>query len=241
MLMLFRSLKWVPRLLTRYDVGLFVLCLCFFLIWPNFDLQVSQLFFDNVSFRFEWANHPVANFIYTSTHLIATAVVIFLLIFVTSSFLIKSKFLKKHQTCAIFLLSACLLGPGLLVNVVLKDNWGRPRPVQISEFGGEENYAAPLSPNSARENCRSFVSGHASIGFFFFAFALLSRKKKWLVVPILAGSLVGVTRIVQGGHFFSDVLFSGWAVWFCTLILFTLLMDSRLPHVEQTLIKVNLG
>jgi lipid A 4'-phosphatase len=34
-------------------------------------------------------------------------------------------------------LAACLAaGPGLIANLVLKDNWGRARPSQITEFGG---------------------------------------------------------------------------------------------------------
>ncbi len=36
----------------------------------------------------------------------------------------------------------CLLAmlPGLLVNQVLKENWGRARPAQVTEFGGERRF-----------------------------------------------------------------------------------------------------
>jgi lipid A 4'-phosphatase len=119
----------------------------------------------------------------------------------------------------VFLLSAVILGPGLLVNMGLKDNWGRPRPRQVMEFGGEKHYEPPLSPGLRCDDCHSFVSGHASIGFCFFGLALLSRSRKWLWLPAIAGTAIGVTRIAQGGHFLSDVLFSGWVVWYSTVFL----------------------
>ena len=38
-----------------------------------------------------------------------------------------------------------LLGPGLLVNVVLKDNsTGRARPSQVLEFGGSHQFSSPF-------------------------------------------------------------------------------------------------
>ena len=40
---------------------------------------------------------------------------------------------------AVFLVLSLLLGPGLLVNVILKDNWGRPRPGSVVEFGGTQS------------------------------------------------------------------------------------------------------
>ena len=35
----------------------------------------------------------------------------------------------------VFLISSFLLAPALLVNVGLKENWGRPRPGHITQFG----------------------------------------------------------------------------------------------------------
>src|SRR5215467_6617018 len=37
---------------------------------------------------------------------------------------------------ALMMLLTLALGPGLLANTILKDNWGRPRPIQVTEFGG---------------------------------------------------------------------------------------------------------
>ncbi|HBH49073.1 MAG TPA: PAP2 family protein, partial [Bacteroidales bacterium] len=39
---------------------------------------------------------------------------------------------------ALMMILTIVLGPGLLVNATFKDNWGRPRPNEIVEFGGKE-------------------------------------------------------------------------------------------------------
>ena len=63
-------------------------------------------------------------------------------------------------------LAACLvIGPGIVSNVILKDNWGRARPVHIVEFGGTKTYTPPLVPsNQCEKNC-SFVGGEASMAY----------------------------------------------------------------------------
>ena len=37
---------------------------------------------------------------------------------------------------ALFLVLVAALGPGLLINVVFKDHYGRPRPREVQELGG---------------------------------------------------------------------------------------------------------
>jgi lipid A 4'-phosphatase len=64
-------------------------------------------------------------------------------------------------------------------------------------------------------NC-SFVSGHAAVGFALMSIGMLSIRKRrrfWLAIGLIAGGAVGLARIAQGGHFFSDVVFSLIAVW----------------------------
>jgi len=38
----------------------------------------------------------------------------------------------------IFLALVLITGPGLIANTVLKDNWARPRPLHVTEFGGPD-------------------------------------------------------------------------------------------------------
>ena len=99
-----------------------------------------------------------------------------------------------------------------MVNTLLKDNWGRPRPSTIVEFSGPNHYVPPLLPSDqCPENC-SFPSGHAALGFWLVAFAFLApprRRRPAMVAALVFGGLVGLVRIAQGGHFLSDVIFSG--------------------------------
>lgn len=112
---------------------------------------------------------------------------------------------------ALYVLLSLAIGPGLVVNVTLKDNWGRPRPSTIHEFGGPNTYVRPFIPSKqCDENC-SFASGHGALGFWPVALALLAPKR-WrrpaLAAALGFGALVGGVRIAQGGHFLSDVMAS---------------------------------
>ena len=124
-----------------------------------------------------------------------------------------------------------IVGPGLIINGGLKTWWGRPRPRQMNEFGGQHAFVPLGLPGNAGANS-SFPSGHASMGFYLMVpgFLFLRRRRKLafslLGSGFLFGALVGTARIVQGGHFFSDVLWSGIIVYFTGLVL------ARLMNVD---------
>src|SRR5262249_15597558 len=77
----------------------------------------------------------------------------------------------------LFLVFCIAVGPGVVVNLALKDHWGRARPKQIAEFGGRKTFTPPLLPSSeCAINC-SFVAGEpASIFLPFFAAALIAPQ-----------------------------------------------------------------
>lgn len=122
---------------------------------------------------------------------------------------------RARRPAALFLALSLLLGPGLLVNTVFKDHWGRARPSQIEEFGGTARFTpAWVMSDQCHKNC-SFVCGDASVGFVLLAIAFVSRRPRlWMLVGLTAGSALGLMRMGQGGHFFSDVIFSFYAVYF---------------------------
>lgn len=122
----------------------------------------------------------------------------------------------------LFLALALLLGPGLVVNGLLKPETGRPRPMQIETFGGERTFA-PLGDWRRDEAAKSFPSGHASMGFFLLAPYFLLRKR-WgrLAVTVLVGGvaygvLMGIGRMATGSHWLSDIIWSGLVVWYVAL------------------------
>lgn len=140
--------------------------------------------------------------------------------------------LQRHyqlRLSALYVLLVFLVGPGLLVNTVFKDQWGRPRPIQVAELGGQERYVPP-GYFVANGEGRSFPSGHSSIGFAFVAFWFLWRQRKpqWarlaLAFSVTLGAMIGLTRMAAGGHFLSDVMWSAWVVLFAAWLLYYPLM-----------------
>ena len=62
----------------------------------------------------------------------------------------------------LFLVTTLALGPGLVTNVILKDHWGRPRPIDVTQFGGNEHFVPWWDPRGDCPGNCSFVSGDVS-------------------------------------------------------------------------------
>ena len=78
---------------------------------------------------------------------------------------------------ALFLIVSLVLGPGLLVNTVLKDHWARPRPGMVTNFGGTMTFRrGGIHAAPATRNC-SFVSGETSSAVWLTAPALLLPRR----------------------------------------------------------------
>jgi len=87
-----------------------------------------------------------------------------------------SDFLRNNRR-VIFSLLTLALGPGLLVNSLLKSHWGRARPIEVSAFGGARSFSpAYIIAQQCSRNC-SFVSGDAAMGYYLIAFLFIARKR----------------------------------------------------------------
>lgn len=128
--------------------------------------------------------------------------------------------LRKWRKLSLYLMSCMAIGPGLITNGLLKEYWGRPRPKQIQEFGGEFAFE-PLLTIDPESIGKSFPCGHATMGFFFFAFVFFVRQPAtrllWFLLASLYGGLIGYARLTQGGHFPSDTLWAAGVSWFTSL------------------------
>src|SRR5260370_2004659 len=121
---------------------------------------------------------------------------------------------------ALFLIASLALGPGLLVNVVLKEGWARPRPGMVTEFGGDYAFMPWWDPRGPHDANCSFVSGETSSAVWMTAPAMLTPPP-WRYVALAAAGVYSIAfpslRMLTGGHFLSDVIFAatftGLGIW----------------------------
>jgi len=121
-----------------------------------------------------------------------------------------------------------IVGGGILVNGLLKDYWGRPRPREVTQFGGRWEYRPALSPGLAGRG-HSFPCGHCTSGFLVVSLGVFIPT-----APVLGslaagaglayGIFVSLARMAQGGHFPVD------AFWALGVVLFTCLFFYRISE-----------
>lgn len=179
------------------------------------DLKTTHVFFEKGNF----VSHAFLDWLY-----VYGLIPVWILMGIAALGFLWSFFKPYHlwRAPCLYLLLTFAIGAGLIIQGVLKDHWGRPRPKQSIEFGGTQPFRAYYEPNFANqpEPSKSFASGHASSGYCFFALGILgtiyhSRFFYWLGM-ILAwglGFLLSLARIAQGGHFLSDTLASALIMW----------------------------
>ena len=215
------------RTLAVY-LGVVVFALMLFFLVPQVDLVTSGLFYDPER-GFVLAGWPAVMLLYQGVPWIAWGT---LALVATGAFcllILGRPLWRLDRKALVFLVASMAAGPGLLANTLLKDNWGRARPVQIEAFGGTHRFTpAPLPAAECERNC-AFVSGHAALGFSLVAFALLlppGRSRRRGVAAALAfGALVGLGRMAQGAHFLSDVVYAGLLVYGTTALLHWWIVD----------------
>lgn len=192
-----------------------------FLAIPELDIVVSRLFFtasgefigDGLAAMRLWNEIIEASDV---------ALLIFIVIGLAWNRLSHLRYFGLTTRGLLFVLVTFVLGPGLLVNGVLKSYWGRARPEDSIPFGGDATFSPPLLiSDQCAQNC-SFVCGDCAMAFAMLAFALVIPGPRIALVAaaLLLAGWTGLVRISQGGHFFSDFLFAGIFISLLTLLLF---------------------
>ena len=204
-------MNWKLSAAWLLGVG-FVSAGVFFSLFPQIDTNVTGYFWTPEA-GFYLRDSALPWLLYKFIPLIGYGVAILVGLVFALSRMFPSGLLGVDRRGASFLLLALILGPGLVTNGILKEFWGRARPVQIEQFGGTAHFTPALEiTNQCAHNC-SFVAGHPSMAFYTLAFAFLMTGRRMRILTgiaaILFGCLAGYGRIVQGGHFLSDVVFSG--------------------------------
>ena len=213
--------------------GSFLLLCGGLILLPGIDLWASGLFYrpGDGFFLGGWAPFRLAH---EHLNLAVWAFAITVVVAGGASFRFRRAVLGLTPRAALFLLLALALGPGLTVNTIFKDHWGRARPAQITQFGGTQKFTPAFVPSDqCRRNC-SFPAGDPAMGFYLVSAAFLAgsaaRRRQGVVAAIALGAALGVMRLAQGGHFLSDIVASGFFVTAIAWSLHGLIMCSDAPE-----------
>lgn len=223
---------WLPEAIV-----LLVLCVATIMAFAVTDLDItSARWFYHPGQNNPWpvANVPVWSFFYASAPWITGSLAIAGTAALIAGLLRKEA--RQFRTHGLFILLCVALGPGLIVNGILKDHWGRARPRQIVEFGGKYPYTQPLVPSDAHG--KSFPCGHCSVGYLYGAGWWLWRRQYpkaaalSLLTGLALGTLLGFGRLAAGAHFLSDNLWSGLFAFGVAHVLYYYVL--RIPAREDS-------
>ncbi len=110
-----------------------------FAVYPELDLALSGVFYDAGSHRWRVLDSPTGRLRHVASWLIAlVAAPAFIALLV--KLVLPRRPMWLPGRAVVLMITTLVLGPGLLVNVVLKDNSGRPRPIYVTEFGGQSPF-----------------------------------------------------------------------------------------------------
>ncbi len=184
-------------------------------LYPELDLRVARAFYDVVDAgnnHFAWRIYPPLMLARDIGLWIGTAIIVPVLVALAIKLVLPKRKMLVPGRAVIFLIATLVLGPGLLVNVTLKDHWGRSRPIDITQFGGDEHFVPWWDPRGECPNNCSFVSGDVSGAFWTIAPAALVPAQYRAVAygaALALGTGMAAFRMMAGGHFISDVVFAG--------------------------------
>ncbi len=186
-----------------------------FTAWPQLDLWTSARF-RTAGGAFVGDSWPWVRFLYVGIPISGRIYAIVGVIVIVVSIWRPNPAGARWSRRLAALAWVSILSSGLLVNAGLKEYWGRARPVQVTQFGGTQHFSPALLPtDQCSHNC-SFVSGHATSGFILMSIGLMgsvATRRRWFWIGLGWGAVASLARIAQGGHFLSDTLFAGVAIW----------------------------
>ena len=198
-------------------------------VLSDVDIRASSMFY-RPGVGFPIGNRQPWRFLYRYGEYPTFAIGSVAILLVIAGFVRPS--LARFRRQASFLVLLLIIGPGIVANSIFKDHWGRPRPRQLVMFGGSMPFHQPWQPGPVPKNA-SFPAGHPTVAFYLSAPYFILREKKryqslfWLWGGILYGFVMGMARIIQGGHFVTDVIWSAGVVYLTAIVLSYLLLDVK--------------
>lgn len=209
----------------------FLLTSLIFVLFPQIDIFVSSLFYSKES-GFFTNNTWYEPILYNSIQPVVTLAIILPMLVWLYNIAAKKDLYHVNRKVILYLLLIIAIGPGLIVNSIFKDHWGRARPAETTLFGGTKEFTPAFIISD--QGGYSFSCGHAAGAFFLIALALLAQKRRmlWMSLAVGYGIAISYIRIAAGGHFFSDTVVSFFIVYITTLIFYGLFFKEKTNEIS---------
>ena len=201
---------------NKFNLSLvvFLLLAIFLSVGSSVDIYLSHLFYfgDN---QFLLQSYYYITIFIRKIVLPCVVIYVFVLPLFSFYFPIKNIFLKYEFKFRdiLFLWVVGIFNLVVIVNLFLKNIWGRARPGDILELGGKEKFTPWFQISDACASNCSFVSGDAAVGFSLIAFYFLTKRILYFWLSLFFGFGIGLIRIMEGGHFVSDVVMAAMILY----------------------------
>ena len=210
---------WSNPFLAAGLAAVWIVLLAIFHALPQWDLAAAAAFFDPAACAatqngrfcagFPVAQSELANAVRDTLHRTPIIIGIVLLVPIVLDIRRGLRWRDAPLRVKTVLVGALILGPGLLVNGILKEFWGRPRPWMTEEFGGWMPFVeAGVMEGMCQSNC-SFVSGEGAGGGWLVCLTVLFpprwRRIAFVVLLVIGGGMAFL-RVAFGAHYLSDAL-----------------------------------
>ena len=217
------SLKISKTPIVTNVLIVFLILATFVTVSPSIDLYIGSLFYYGDKQFLIQSYYPVSIF-FRKILLPLILIYVFVLPLVLRFFPLQKIYFGYKFTLSeiVYIWVSGAVTMLLVVNVLLKNMWGRARPNDVSYFNGFQDFNPWYKISDACSSNCSFVSGDSSVGFFLIVFYFITKKNAYLYLGLILGSLLGFIRIAAGGHFFSDIIFSQIVVTVTILVSFVL-------------------
>ena len=192
------------------------------------DRATLDPFFDSETHTFPLRHNKAFTFVFkelSKSLVIAFGVAIAIGLMIS----IRNRRLVAWRRTMVYVLTCLALAP--LVVAALKYSSCKHCPWDLAIYGGAAPYPGLLGcPPPSFGDGECFPSGHASGGFALFALYFAHRIHAprrawaWFVIAALYGSIMGVSRMVQGAHFLSHTVATAFVCWFVCLGLYELIL-----------------
>jgi lipid A 4'-phosphatase len=215
-----------------------------FAVFPRLDLDLAALFFDRKRDIFTGNAQLWVYYLRDAARGLVVLLVAPAFIATLNKLVLPRWRMLIEGRAALFLAVTLALGPGVVTNLIFKDHWGRPRPIDATEFGGSDRFMPWWDPRGPCANNCSFVAGEPSGAFWTLAPAALAPPP-WRPLAYGAalafGAGIGLLRIGSGAHFFTDVVFAGVFMFLVVWTLHGLIYRWRATRLGDRAIDRRLG